>query len=114
MAADDRATRQFTPFLLLGNIPVDRVLFDEKLMEALRGFLPDEIATRNQWLKFDTNQDESSMISLLTKIRASQCTILAIKATDGTVFGSFTTNAPWRLRKGWFGAGKAFLYCSDD
>ncbi|KAI2493539.1 hypothetical protein MHU86_21006 [Fragilaria crotonensis] len=106
-----RATETFAPHLL-GNIPVDRVL-SEKLMDALRGFLPDDLATRNYWLKFDSTQDESSMVSLLTKIRASQSTILAIKATDGTVFGSFT-NTPWRLQKGWFGAGEAFLFRSYD
>ena len=106
-----RTTRTFAPHLL-GNIPVDRVL-SEKLMDALRGFLPDDLATRNYWLKFDSTQHESSMVSLLTKIRASQCTILAIKATDGTLFGSFT-NTPWRLQKGWFGAGEAFLFRSYE
>ena len=52
-------------------------------------------------------------ISLLTKIRGSTCTIIAIKATtDGTIFGSFTST-PWRLQNGWFGdVGEAFLFRS--
>ena len=99
-------------YLLLGNIPRNRIL-SAKLMEALRGFLPSEIADQNYWLKFESNRDENSMPSLLTKIRGSTCTIIAIKATtDGTIFGSFTST-PWRLQNGWFGGvGEAFLFRS--
>jgi hypothetical protein len=104
-----------SPFPILGIIPRNRIL-SAHLMEALRGFLPDSVAEQNYWLKYNSLRDKPTMTSLLTKIRASQNTIICIKATDGSVFGS-STSTPWRLQKGWYGAGgdtnsESFLFRS--
>lgn len=89
-----------SPYPILGILPVHRIL-SLPLMEALRGFLPQQ--DLNYWLKFDNTSESANMPSLLAKIRASFDTIICIQATDGSVFGSFT-RSPWRLQKGWYGA----------
>lgn len=103
-----------SPYALVGTIPRHRIL-SAHLMEAMRGFLPDGVSEQNYWLKYDSSRDKSNMMSLLTKLRATQNTIICIKATDGSVFGS-STSTPWRLQKGWYGASgnnnDAFLFRS--
>lgn len=90
-----------SPYPILGLASMHRIL-TLPLMEALRGFLPNQ--NDNYWLKYDSTTDRvMSMPSLLTKIRASFDTIICIQAMDGSVFGSFT-RSPWSVQKqGWYG-----------
>lgn len=97
----DKAVRP-SPYPILGTLPNNYRVLVPPLIEALRGFLPNQ--DYNYWLRFSTatTTRNVSMQSLLAKIHDSSDTIICIQAADGSVFGSFT-RSPWRPQKGWYG-----------
>lgn len=86
-------------------------LLRTRLMEALRGFLPYAVSEENFWLKYRMSRNGSSLLTLQESIRASQFTLLVIKAKgeDDCIFGCFTSS-PWRRSTKWFGSGQSFLF----
>ena len=99
------------PFYILGISPDFRVgALTPTLMEALRGFFPAALADENLFLKYSLHRDGPSLPALLSKVRTSQHTVLAVETSDGHVFGAFCS-APWRVQSTWFGnAETSFLW----
>mmetsp|Transcript_32940 Transcript_32940/g.48325 ORF Transcript_32940/g.48325 Transcript_32940/m.48325 type:complete len:484 (-) Transcript_32940:83-1534(-) len=80
------------------------------LMDSLRPHMPYAIREDNYWLKYSLVRDGSSMEVLLSKVRSSTRTVLAIETMDGEVFGAFTS-APWRRNgNNYYGTGESFLW----
>ncbi len=60
-------------------------------------------------LVFDISSDGVSMHTFYRKIKNYIATIIAIKDTDGNVFGGFTFSE-WKYSKYFYGTGESFLY----
>eukprot|EP00339_Tiarina_fusa_P022148 CAMPEP_0116999150 /NCGR_PEP_ID=MMETSP0472-20121206/1966_1 /TAXON_ID=693140 ORGANISM="Tiarina fusus, Strain LIS" /NCGR_SAMPLE_ID=MMETSP0472 /ASSEMBLY_ACC=CAM_ASM_000603 /LENGTH=637 /DNA_ID=CAMNT_0004698503 /DNA_START=218 /DNA_END=2131 /DNA_ORIENTATION=- len=99
------------PFNILGadDPKVHPRVLTPSIMEALRGFFPFNVGESNFWLKFSLNRDGASLATLLSTVRASTYTIIAVETMHGEVFGCFTAT-PWRTGTKWFGTGEAFLW----
>eukprot|EP00567_Pseudictyota_dubia_P008296 CAMPEP_0197435688 /NCGR_PEP_ID=MMETSP1175-20131217/3249_1 /TAXON_ID=1003142 /ORGANISM="Triceratium dubium, Strain CCMP147" /LENGTH=551 /DNA_ID=CAMNT_0042964791 /DNA_START=137 /DNA_END=1792 /DNA_ORIENTATION=+ len=102
-------------FSFLGTSPTDESVtglhvMTPPLMDTIRQHLPYTIQEDNFWLKYSLAQDGASIISLLSNVRSSSHTILAIETTDGEVFGSFTSS-PWRqMGSTYYGSCESFLW----
>lgn len=97
------------PFRVLGNAGVKFEVLTPRVMEQLRGFLPMSIAEENFWLKFSFDRDGGSLMTLLSRVRTSKHTILAVETTSGFVFGVFCSTH-WRVQRSWFGSEECFLW----
>ena len=97
------------PFRVLGNAEVKFRVLTPMIMEALRGFLPMSIAEDNFWLKFSFDRDGGSLMTLLSNVRTSTHTIVAVETTSGFVFGVFCST-PWRVQRSWFGSEECFIW----
>jgi len=78
-------------------------------MESMQNFLPEHLQHANFWMKFSLLKHGANLRTLLSRIRLSQHTMLAIETLDGQVFGSFTST-PWREKYGYFGTGESFVW----
>jgi TLD len=79
------------------------------LMESLRGFFPHGASEENFFLKFSLQRDGPSLPTLLSRVRTSRHTVVAVETTDGYVFGAYCSS-PWRTQAGWFGNDDSFLW----
>jgi len=79
------------------------------LMEAMRGFIPVSLSEEHFWLKFNLQRDGYDLCAMLSKVRTSRQTILAVETRDGYVFGAFCSS-PWRIQRSWYGSGESFLW----
>ena len=80
------------------------------MMDALRVHVPFALRNDNFWLKYSMVRDGASMRALMSKVRSSARTIIAIETEDGDVFGSFTSS-PWRPQSdGYYGSCEAFVW----
>jgi hypothetical protein len=97
------------PFRILGKSEMKSQVLTPAVMEAIRGFLPMHVAEENFWLKFSFHRDGGSLMSILSKIRTSMHTILAVETTAGFVFGVYCST-PWRIQRSWFGSEESFVW----
>lgn len=72
-------------------------------------YLWNKFALLSSCIKFVLLFQGASLGTLLSKVRGSHRTILAVETLDGEVFGSFTST-PWRIHTGYFGSGESFLW----
>ena len=79
------------------------------LMESLQMFLPFVCSEDHFWLKFSMIRDGAGFETLLSKIKGSTRTVIAVETTKGEVFGSFTSEA-WKIQPKYFGTGESFLW----
>eukprot|EP00550_Attheya_septentrionalis_P001042 CAMPEP_0198296620 /NCGR_PEP_ID=MMETSP1449-20131203/33256_1 /TAXON_ID=420275 /ORGANISM="Attheya septentrionalis, Strain CCMP2084" /LENGTH=786 /DNA_ID=CAMNT_0043997285 /DNA_START=269 /DNA_END=2629 /DNA_ORIENTATION=+ len=80
------------------------------LMDSLRPHMPYALQDDNFWLKYSLVRDGASLMTLLSSVRSSAKTVLAIETVNGEVFGAFTSS-PWRLNGSQFyGSCEAFLW----
>eukprot|EP00934_Nitzschia_sp_Nitz4_P008050 Nitzschia sp. Nitz4//scaffold429_size8240//816//2594//NITZ4_009135-RA/size8240-processed-gene-0.8-mRNA-1//-1//CDS//3329551642//8040//frame0 len=99
------------PFDILGadGDELESHVLTPSTMEALRGFFPYAVTESNFWLKFSLMREGASLPTLLSTVRASTYTVIAVETRHGEVFGCFT-GTPWRTGSRWFGTGEAFLW----
>lgn len=115
--AEDEAPQTPAPvkFSFLGMSPTDEEstslhVMTPPLLDTLRPYVPYAIQEDNLWLKYSLAKDGASIDVLLSKVRSSTHTILAIETTEGEVFGSFTSS-PWRhMGSTYYGSCESFLW----
>jgi len=80
------------------------------LLRTLRDHLPFSLKEENFWLKYSLARDGASLEIILSSMRHSQNSILAIETSEGEVFGSFNSS-PWRSNgNSYYGSCQAFVW----
>lgn len=105
-----RQPRSDCSFQVLGADSISETVLTPGIMEALQGLLPvPDRDSLNFLLKFSAERDGFSMTKLMSSVRSSIHTILAVKTTEGHVFGAFCSS-PWRTKQSWYGSQETFLW----
>lgn len=83
------------------------------MMKSLQEHLPFCKRGESFWLQYSLVRDGASLDMLLSNVKMSEYTLLAIETTEGEVFGCFTAE-PWKISNDYFGSGQSFLWRLDQ
>eukprot|EP00934_Nitzschia_sp_Nitz4_P005217 Nitzschia sp. Nitz4//scaffold335_size18684//12811//13917//NITZ4_008771-RA/size18684-processed-gene-0.6-mRNA-1//-1//CDS//3329548279//5207//frame0 len=82
------------------------------MMKGLQKYFPFSKRGESFWLQYSLVRDGASLDILLSKVKDSGHTLLAIETTEGEIFGAFTTD-PWKVSHDYYGSGQSFLWKID-